>query len=303
MSHPLLARVGQRWIERAALAASLLLIVAIVWCCVRIALALWPRGDAASNVTPARLPETSSGAPSVSVSRWHLFGNAGAGVANLRTLQASTLALALRGTVAERDPTTGVAVIGDGQNERAYRVGDEIDTGVSLVEVHPDHVVILRDGTRESLILPREASGAAQPGPIFDLSAANASARKPAAASSATTPDSAPVSYQPPQLANGAVDWEKSLEQVRNNPAQFTQLAAPVIQDGKLLGMRVRGLDPATMTKLGLEPGDLVTAVNGIAIDSPQRAAEILASVQNAASVRVTVQRNGQPVDVTVGKP
>ena len=299
MSYPLLARVGQRSIERAALAASLLLIVAIVWCGVRIALAMWPRGDAAANVVPARLPEANSSVPTVSVSRWHLFGNAGAGVANLRTLPASTLALALRGTVAERDPTTGVAVIGDGQNERAYRVGDEIDTGVSLVEVHTDHVVISRDGTRESLILPREAAGAAQPGPIFDLSAANTSARKPAT----PTTEATPAPYTPPQLANGAVDWEKSMEQVRNNPAQFTQLATPVIEDGKLLGMRVRGLDAATMTKLGLEAGDLVTAVNGITIDSPQRAAEILASVQNATSVRVTVQRNGQPVDVTVGKP
>lgn len=299
MSHPLLARVGQRSIERGALAISLLLIVAIVWFGVRIALAMWPRGDAAANVTPARLPEANASAPTVSVSRWHLFGNAGAGLANLRTLPASTLALALRGTVAERDPTTGVAVIGDGQNERAYRVGDEIDTGVSLVEVHTDHVVISRDGTRESLILPRDAAGAAQPGPIFDLSAANSSARKPAT----STTEATPAPYTPPQLANGAVDWEKSMEQVRNNPAQFTQLATPVIEDGKLLGMRVRGLDAATMTKLGLEAGDLVTAVNGITIDSPQRAAEILASVQNAASVRVTVQRNGQPVDVTVGKP
>ncbi len=299
MSHPLLARVGQRSIERAALVASLLLILAIVWCGVRIALAMWPRGDAAADVTSARLPEVNASAPTVSVSRWHLFGNAGAGAANLRALPASTLALALRGTVAERDPTTGVAVIGDGQNERAYRVGDEIDTGVSLVEVHTDHVVISRDGTRESLILPRDAAGAAQPGPVFDLSAANGSARKPVTA----TTEATPASYAPPQLANGAVDWEKSMEQVRKNPAQFTQLAAPVIQDGKLIGMRVRGLDPATMTKLGLEAGDLVTAVNGITIDSPQRAAEILASVQNAASVRVTVQRNGQPVDVTVTKP
>ena len=299
MTHPLLARVRQRWIERGALLASLLLVVAVMWFCVRIALAVWPRGDAAASVTPARLPEANANGPTVSVSRWHLFGNAGAGASNLRALPASTLALALRGTVADRDPTVGVAVIGDGQNERAYRVGDEIDTGVSLVEVYPDHVVISRDGTRESLILPREAAGAAQPGPVFDLSAANTSARKPAT----TATEATPAPYSPPQLANGTVDWEKSLEQVRNNPAQFTQLAAPVIQDGKLIGLRVRGLDPATMSKLGLEAGDLVTAVNGIAVDSPQRASEILASVQNAASVRVTVQRNGQPVDVTVGKP
>lgn len=300
MTHPLLARVGQRWIERAALLASLLLIFAIVWFAVRIALALWPRGDAAANVAPARLPEANANAPTVSVSRWHLFGNAGAGATNLRVLPTSTLALSLRGTVADRDPTIGVAVIGDGQNERAYRVGDEIDSGVSLVEVHTDHVVISRDGTRESLQLPREATGT-QPAPVFDLSAAN-SGNKPAGAPN-TTGNAAPVpNYAPPQLANGAVNWQQTLEQVQKNPTQFAQLAAPVIEDGKLLGLRVRGLDPATMTRLGLEAGDMVTSVNGIAIDSPQRATEILSSVQNAASVRVTVLRNGQPVELTIGK-
>ncbi|MEO7917113.1 MAG: type II secretion system protein GspC [Dokdonella sp.] len=301
MAHPLLARTGQRWIERAALLASLLLILAIVWFAVRIALALWPRGDAAANVAPARLPEANANAPTVSVSRWHLFGNAGASATNLRVLPTSTLALSLRGTVADRDPTVGVAVIGDGQNERAYRVGDDIDSGVSLVEVHTDHVVISRDGVRESLQLPREATGA-QPGPVFDLSAANSSNKPANAANGTNSAAAAAPNYAPPQLANGAVNWQQTLDQVQKNPAQFAQLAAPVIQDGKLLGLRVRGLDPATMTKLGLEAGDLVTAVNGIAIDSPQRATEILSSVQNAASVRVTVQRNGQPVDLTIGK-
>lgn len=296
MAHPLLARGGERWIERAALVASLLLILALLWLGVRIALALWPRGDAAADVLPARLSEAADNAPSVSVSRWHLFGS-GAAANPARALPASTLALALRGTVADRDPRIGVAVIGNGQNERAYRVGDEVDTGVVLTEVHPDHVVISRDGTRESLRLPRESAAAAQPGPVFDLSAANGAA-KPAAATEAPPP-----MYVPPQLVNGAVNWEQTLEQVRRNPVQFTQLATPVLQDGKLLGLRVRGLDAATMSQLGLEPSDLVTSVNGIAIDSPARAAEILASVQNATSVKVTVMRNGQPVELTVAKP
>lgn len=295
MAHPLLARGGERWIERGALLASLLLVVAVLWFGVRIALALWPRADAAADVSAARLPEAASSTPSVSVSRWHLFGNSGA-AAGARALPASTLSLALRGTVADRDPKIGVAVIGNGQNERAYRVGDEIDTGVVLAEVHPEYVVVNRDGTRESLRLPREGA-AAQAGPVFDLSAANSTAAPAAAA------DAPPPLFVPPQMANGAVNWEQTLEQVRKNPVQFTQLAQPVLQDGKLLGLRVRGLDPATMTQLGLEPSDLVTAVNGITIDSPARAAEILASVQNAASVKVTVMRNGQPVELTVAKP
>lgn len=297
MTHPLLARRGERWIERLALLASLALILALLWLGVRIALALWPRGDVAADVAPARLPEAASSAPSVSVSRWHLFGNAGAAAGANRALPASTLPLALRGTVADRDPNAGVAVIGNGQQERAYRVGDDIDTGVKLVEVHPEHVVVTRDGVRESLRLPRESASSGQPGPVFDLSAANS---QKAATSDAANP---PPMFVPPPMANGAINWQQTLDQVRDNPVQFTQLAQPVLQDGKLLGLRVRGLDDATMSQLGLQPSDLVTSVNGIAIDSPARAAEILASVQNAASVRVTVTRNGQPVELTIAKP
>lgn len=300
MSHPLLTRVDGRWIERGALASGVLLLIIALWLLLRIVLTLWPRGDIAADVPPARLPDGAGTMPSVSVSRWHLFG-AGAQAPGNRVAPATALSLALRGTVAKHDPTGGVAVIGNGDNERAYRVGDAIEADVTLLEVHPDHVVISRDGHRESLRLPRDRASSAPP-----AAAAPASMSAPMIPSAAVTPgqsgDSAPL-FVPPQLPAGSINWEQTLEQVRNNPTQFTRLAQPVLQDGKLLGLRVRGLDAATMARIGLEASDLVTHVNGIAIDSPARAAEILGSVQNAQSAKVTVMRNGQPVELTVSKP
>ena len=46
-------------------------------------------------------------------------------------------------------------------------------------------------------------------------------------------------------------------------------------------------------TRLGLMPGDLVTAINGTPLDDPSRGMEILQSMNCAAEVTVTVERNG----------
>jgi len=44
-----------------------------------------------------------------------------------------------------------------------------------------------------------------------------------------------------------------------------------------------------------------VTAVNGMAVDSVERGRQIMDSLGNANSVRVTVLRNGKPAEITVG--
>ena len=45
----------------------------------------------------------------------------------------------------------------------------------------------------------------------------------------------------------------------------------------------------------------MVTAVNGMAVDSVDRGRQIKDSLGNANSVRVTVLRNGKPTEITVG--
>ncbi len=63
----------------------------------------------------------------------------------------------LRGTLADRDPAAGIAVIGDGERgERAYRAGEALGGGVKLARVYPDHVVLLHEGVEETLTLTRD---------------------------------------------------------------------------------------------------------------------------------------------------
>jgi hypothetical protein len=70
---------------------------------------------------------------------------------------------------------------------------------------------------------------------------------------------------------------------------------------GKLRGFRAYpGRNRAIFNKLGLKPGDLVTAINGQALDDPQRSQEVFNTIQTSDHVTVTLERGGQKQDITL---
>jgi general secretion pathway protein C len=76
----------------------------------------------------------------------------------------------------------------------------------------------------------------------------------------------------------------------------------PVLDGGKLTGVRLSaGGDAALMAQIGLRTGDVITSVNGMAVDSFARGQEIMTGLASATSVRVTVLRDGKPTEVNVG--
>ena len=117
-----------------------------------------------------------------------------------------------------------------------------------------------------------------------------ASPTRAAAASATSTPSSAA-----PAL---------TIDQVRRDPQAILSRVqvVPVLADGKLAGVRLSaGTDVALLEQVGLQQGDVVTAVNGMAVDSVERGRQIMESLGNANAVRVTVLRNGKPTEITVG--
>jgi general secretion pathway protein C len=74
-----------------------------------------------------------------------------------------------------------------------------------------------------------------------------------------------------------------------------------VFANGQQRGYRVYpGRNRQQFSKLGLMPGDLVTAINGTPLDDPARGMEILQSMNSAAQVTVTVERNGQSTQINI---
>ena len=128
----------------------------LLWLLARTFWLLVPTDDGLAT-RPLQATTAASAAPGVSVSKWHLFGTPLQQQSLQRNAPTTTLNLSLRGTLADADPRSGIAVIADAQgNERAWRVGEEIVAGVILDEVHSDRVVLKHDGVQEILALARD---------------------------------------------------------------------------------------------------------------------------------------------------
>jgi len=290
---------------RAALICCAVLGALAVWLLVRLVWLLVPRGDAAFDASAARIGAAAGLAPAQSIAKWHLFGNT-PGATTGANATVSTTGMVLRGTLADRDPAAGIAVIsgggGDG-SERAFRAGETVAGGIKLARVYPDRVILLRDGAEETLALTRDrnlepASIVRQPTPGDARASTSASTPQGIAAANAAAANAAAV-----RAAHAPPDWQQTVDRLRQNPDELARRVqiVPVVDGGKLTGVRVApGSDAALIGQIGLKSGDVVTAINGAPVDSLARGQQILESLRSASNARVTVLRDGKPTDVVI---
>ncbi len=134
----------------AAWAACAVLGALALWLFARLAWQFFPHGDADVSTRAPGPESAAAGAPARSVASWHLFGDTPR-AAGADGEVASTLALILRGTVADRDPKAGFAVIAGADGvERSFRVGQDVVSGVQLAAVYADRAVLSRGGAEET---------------------------------------------------------------------------------------------------------------------------------------------------------
>ena len=235
-------------------------------------------------------PKTASGAPPgrrsldvQSLVNAHLFGVAAPpqAAADAANAPDTTMNLVLAGTIATEDPKRGLAIIGESAaNAKVYSVGDPVNGGATLHAVYTDHVLLERGGAIETLALPRQTL-AGGPGRAANL---------------------------PPLPAGNAGPRQQNLaENVRRliarDPGMVSEVMRPqqVFNNGQLRGFRVYpGRNRQQFARLGLQPGDLVTSVNGTALDDPARGNEIFRTIGSSDSVHVTIERNGRSQDLTL---
>ncbi len=202
----------------------------------------------------------------------HLFGAAPLATGNGANAPQTSMPLVLTGVIAANNPNDGLAILGPSATAtKVYAVGDDIPGGARLHAVLSDHVLLDRDGRLEALALPRQLAGTAPPP---SLSAA----------------PEAPV-------------LERMRELVSRNPGIIGDIMRPepVFAGGKQQGFRVYpGRDAEAFIRLGLRPGDLVTAIDGTPLDDPSRAEQIMSTLGTSSEAHITVLRNGQQQDLTL---
>lgn len=273
---------AQMWAEASRVLppwVSLVLVVLIGWQLAVIAWGLVPSGEPAAPppVSAAGGTDDPAGGASVDVNRIvaaHLFGEATADEVAVTDepvdAPETQLSLALRGTIAATDEGKALAIISErGGQEKVFAIGDGVPGGATLHSVYTDRVILRRAGRLETLRLPRsEETGQGQ---------AAAPARR------ASFSRAAPARTIQDVVQQGSVSLTDIIR------------PQPVFKDGQQQGYRVYpGRQRQQFAQLGLRPGDLVTQINGMALNDPARGMEIFRGLADATSVSVTVERNGQ---------
>lgn len=209
---------------------------------------------------------------------WHLMGVARQSSAPVQastpvTAPETKLKLILRGVLASNDPDNARAIIADPRGkELQYGLGDTLPGNAELSEVHPDRIILKRNGRFETLRLPKTEKGSTR------VASRSVSARR---------------STQSPQqrLTNAR-------QQLRQSPGNLSNLirATPKRgEGGKTVGYVLSpGRDPDLFAQVGLQPGDVAIQINDIKLDNPSNSARALKSMQSGESVTVTVLRNEQ---------
>jgi len=251
----------------------------VVLLAAQLAALLWRALDQAAPAPALPPPAADANAPAVDLTaivNAHLFGVASLS-GNPAAAPATSANLSLAGTLAGRDPEQGWAIIGaSGQSARVYATGAQLPGGARLVAVFPDRVILDRGGARESLVLPRMSGGGGA---------------------------AAGMAYGPTASVPAASLADSVRQLVAQDPAAANELLRPqpVFAGGSLRGYRVYpGRNRAQFAALGLQPGDLVTAVNGAALDDPNRGLEIVRGIGQGSAVTLTIDRNGQTQQLSV---
>lgn len=228
------------------------------------------------------LPQAAPGAKEetrlTTVAGLHLFGRAPReATARAVPVEApeTRLRLELKGVVALETSDGGAALIaGEGEDERHYRVGDDLPGGATLEQILPDRVILSRDGRFEMLRLPRQRLEAHAVNPIPG------------------TGDAALAST----LAQRREAWLRE-------PSRFMEVVRvrPVMAGGRLKGFAVSPRrEAALFRRAGLEPGDVVTAVNGRDLASVGDPRSMIKELASASTVTLEVERDGRRQTLTL---
>lgn len=236
---------------------------------------------------PAAAPAR-SGPDAERVASAHLFGAwrapADPVLSEMAQAPDTRLSLSLLGILAaDRDRESRALIGAQGGEEKPYAVGDDVVRGVTLQAIFPDRVILSRNGQLETLRLDKASPGA-------PLAADGPADRGESLAGQVV--DGATAQQLAQIREQILADPSKASDYIRIQPANI---------NGQQRGYRIYpGRDRTVFNGAGLRPGDLVTSINGVELDDPARALQMLGDLSQASTLNLTIERGGVQQAVTV---
>lgn len=248
-----------------------------------------------SAVRPPALNVATDGSPAAGsgaalsprqMADWHLFGMAQTPAATAAPVATVTaLPLNLRGVIASANAAIARAIIAEPSGgENYYAVGSAVPGGATLKAIYADHVILDRGGISETLALPQEILG---------------SDGNNEGSHDEMIPDDMP----PEAMVAPSDDMQNLREMAQQNPQTLLERIRPipVNEGGKLVGYRLQPRDdPELLARAGLEPNDIVTALNGVRLDNPAQATEMLRGISTQTQFRIDVLRDNSHLSLVL---
>lgn len=259
--------------EMAANVVTVALVVAVGFTAAQLTWRLWPNATAHVALPSIQLRDVDAVTARRTdyggvLSSLHLFGQASKveEPAPVQVVSApkTTLLLTLRGIFLLGSADKAVAIIADSSgSEQPYRVGDKVPGGAEINKILPDRVLLARSGRLEVLELQSEGVGGV-----------------PSGSSGAGGKTASRLGRIREQIAKRPYDAAKYL------------VIEPVSVRGKLKGYRVGpGRDDALFRASRLSEDDVVTKVNGIAVNDPDALGRLMQQLTTASDLTLEVER------------
>lgn len=191
---------------------------------------------------------------------------------------ASTSGLRLKGVIA---PTPGVAAsaifsAGSGRDFAVF-VGRELQPNVTLKEVHPDHVIVSRNGVDERIDLDAMRGG------------------------KSSAPSGRDRGFHLNVARSGEHTYtftRKELDDALRDPNQLNYLGQIGVPPGG--GVRMESAPAGSLAaKLGLRPGDVIKKVNGQTVTSTGDLARLYQQFGTISTINAEVQRGTATVQLS----
>ncbi len=195
------------------------------------------------------------------------------------------LNLVLRGVLSTEDLQALAIIAMAGATEKIYAIGDDVPGGARLKTVYADRVILERGANLETLRLPKDRAK----GFSLEEHVDETEAPPPAPFEPVTTGDDLGQTLQ------------SYREDLLKNPSRLMSLlqADPVMQNGSFVGFRLRPKTNDPLFKqLGLRPGDIVTHLNGVELNSPERGIKAMRDLIDASELTLTIERAGSRMDI-----
>lgn len=288
--------------------ANTLLVIALGWALAVLMIKFFFPVSVSSNNTVAvsepanivRKADTNPVTLAQVTARQHLFGDATKAPVEAPSepvtapVTDTSLQLELSGVFAYDPAEKAIAIINQrGKEQGAYGIGDKIVGEVTLEEVHKDYVILNNRGKRERLKLPENVQ------PI-------ATRPLPVASSNAQGQGSNGVN-EGNAGAGGPVDLPTTPGALRDtlarNPSMLGRIVAaePYQENGKLLGYRITPKqNPEILEAQGILPGDVITRVNNIQLNSQKQGIRALRNAVKAQALEVTILRDGAEIPLSI---